>query len=138
MVGLAKARPNNNTSQFSLNIILYLTRLSPDTFTWKKNNDPVVLESTEITAVNHTSTSAVFRADYSIDSITTHDNGTYTCTVDNPIGSDSASITIIVISKLLMYIPRNTFIMQTKAPSYIICCKEARPIRSSSYLTITT
>ena len=65
--------------------------------------------------MNHTSTSAVFRADYSIDSVTTHDNGTYTCTVANPIGSDSASITVIVISKLLIYIPRNTFIMLNKS-----------------------
>ena len=83
--------------------------------------------------MNHTSTNAVFHAEYSIDSVTTHDNGTYICTVANPIGRDSASITVIVISKLLMYIPGNT-----KAPSYIIGCKEARPIRSSNYLTIAT
>ena len=44
--------------------------------------------------------SAVFCADYSIDSITTSDSGTYTCTVTNPIGSDSATITVYVISKL--------------------------------------
>ena len=74
----------------------------PDTFTWKKDNDPTVLQSTSITAVDYTSTSAVFRADYSIDSVTTSDSGTYTCTATNPIGSDSASITVVVISKLLM------------------------------------
>ena len=73
----------------------------PDTFTWKKDNDPTVLQSTSITAVDHTSTSAVFRADYSIDSITTSDSGTYTCTVVNPIGSDSATVTV-VICKLLI------------------------------------
>ena len=73
----------------------------PDTFTWRKDNDPTVLQSTSITVVDYTSTSAVFRADYSIDSVTISDSGTYTCTVTNPIGSDSAIIT--VIGKLLIY-----------------------------------
>ena len=72
----------------------------PDTFIWRKDNDPTVLQSTSITAVNHTNTSAVFRADYSIDSVTTSDSGTYTCTVTNPIGSHSVMITVDVISKL--------------------------------------
>ena len=74
----------------------------PDTFIWQKDNDPTVLQSTSITAVDHTSTSAVFRADYSIDSVTTSNNGTYTCTVTNPIGSDSVMITVVVIGKLLI------------------------------------
>ena len=75
----------------------------PDTFTWRKDNDPTVLQSTSITAVDYTSTSAVFHTDYSIDSVTTSDSGTYTCTVTNPIGSDSATITVDVIySKLLI------------------------------------
>ena len=74
----------------------------PDTFTWRKDNDPTVLQSTSITAVDHTNTSAVFRADYSIDSVTTSDSGTYICTVTNPIGSDSAAITVVVFGKLLM------------------------------------
>ena len=73
----------------------------PDTFTWKKDNDPTVPLSTSITAVDHTSTSAMFRADYSINNVTTSDSGTYTCTVTNPIGSNSATITVIVIGKLL-------------------------------------
>ena len=68
----------------------------PDTFTWRKDNSPV-LQSTSITTVNYTNTSAVFRADYSIDSVTTSDSGTYTCTVTNPIGSDSATIIVTVI-----------------------------------------
>ena len=45
--------------------------------------------------MDYTSTSAVFRADYSIDSVTTSDSGTYTCTVTNPIGSDSTTITVV-------------------------------------------
>ena len=74
----------------------------PNTFTWRKDNDPTVLHSTSITAVDYTSTIAVFRADYSINSVTTNDNGTYTCIVTNPIGSDTATITTVVICKLLM------------------------------------
>ena len=74
----------------------------PDTFTWRKDNDPTVLQSTSITAVAYTNARAVFRADYSIDSVTTSDRGTYTCTITNPIGSDSTTITVVVISKLLI------------------------------------
>ena len=69
----------------------------PDTFIWRKDNDPTVLQSTSITAVDHTSTSAVFRADYSIDSVTTSDSGTYTCTITNPIRSDNVTMTFGVI-----------------------------------------
>ena len=74
----------------------------PDTFTWRKDNNPTVLHSTNITAVDYTS--AVFRADYSIDSVTTSDSGTYTCIVTNPIGSDNTTITVVgvVNSKLII------------------------------------
>ena len=72
----------------------------PDTFTWRKDNGPVLQSTT--TPVTYTSTSAVFRADYSIDSVTTSDSGTYTYTVTNPIGSDSATITVVVTGKLLI------------------------------------
>ena len=71
----------------------------PDTFTWRKDNDPTVIQSTSITAVDYTSTRAVFRADYSIASVTTSGSGMYTCTVTNPIGSNSATFTITVVSK---------------------------------------
>ena len=75
----------------------------PDTFTWRKDNNSTVLQSTNITAVDYNRTSAVFRANYSIDIVTTSDSGTYTCTVTNPIGSDSATITVkVVYSKLLI------------------------------------
>ena len=73
----------------------------PDTFTWQKDGDSTMLNSTSITASSHTSTSAVFRADYTITGATTNDNGTYTCTVTNPIGSDSANITIMTIGTYL-------------------------------------
>ena len=74
----------------------------PDTFTWRKDNDPAVLQSTNIIAVDYTSISAVFRADYSIDSVTTSNSGTYTCTVTNPIGSDSTTTTVLVVNSKLI------------------------------------
>ena len=77
---------------------------APDTFTWKKNNDPTILQSTSITAMDYTNTSAVFRADYTVDNVTTSDAGTYICNVTNPIGSDTATITVVIIGKLLIII----------------------------------
>ena len=73
----------------------------PDTFIWRKDNDPTVLQSTSIATVDYTSTTAVFRANYSIDSVTTNDNGTYTCTVTNPIGSDNTTITVVSKSTVI-------------------------------------
>ena len=74
----------------------------PDTFTWMKDGNQTVLQSTSITTVDYTSTSAVFHADYSIDNVTSSDIGTYTCNVTNPIGSNSTTITVVVIGKLLI------------------------------------
>ena len=85
---------------FSLTLSCTSRGSPPDTFTWRKDNDPTVLQSTSITPVNYTSTSAVFHANYSIDSVTTSDSGVYICTITNPIGSDSTTITVVVISKL--------------------------------------
>ena len=67
----------------------------PDTFTWRKDNDTTVLQSTSITTVDYSSTSAVFSANYSIDNVTTSDSGTYTCNVTNPIGNSITNITVI-------------------------------------------
>ena len=96
--------PSNVTVNVGSSIALFCTSRGspPDTFTWRKDNDPTVLQSTSITAVDYTSTSAVFRADYSIDNVTTSDSGAYTCTVTNPIGSNSVTITVAVIGKLLI------------------------------------
>ena len=72
----------------------------PDTFTWRKDNGPVLQSTT--TPVTYNDNSAVFRADYSIDNVTTSDSGTYTCNVTNPIGNDSATITVKVNGELLL------------------------------------
>ena len=75
--------------------------------------------------MDHTSTSAVFRADYSIDSVTTSDSGTYTCAVTNPIGSDSATITVTIVG---MYV--GTF---TPVHLYIISYVVAKNIKDVPY-----
>ena len=97
--------PSSSTVTVNVDSSLTLSCTSqgspPDTFTWRKDNDPTVLQSTTITAVDYTNARAVFRADYSINSVTTSDSGTYTCNVANPIGSDSTTITVTV-SKLLV------------------------------------
>jgi len=64
----------------------------PDAFTWRKGNGPTK-PSTSVTAVTYNSERAVFRAEY-IDTIVTSSTITYTCTVINPIGSDSETITV--------------------------------------------
>ena len=94
----------------------------PDTFTWRKDNDPTVLQSTNIIAVNYTNTSAVFRADYSIDSVTTSDSGTYTCNITNPIGNSSTTFTVDVISKLIIYSNWPVAIATTYVCTYVAVC----------------
>ena len=71
----------------------------PDTFTWMKDGVPVT-QSTDIITVTYTITMAVFSSSYNISNISVSDNGTYTCTVTNPIGSDNNSFTVN-ICKLL-------------------------------------
>ena len=84
------------------NITLFCTSSGspPDTFTWIKDDDPTVLQSNNITTVTHTNTNAVFRSDYTIN---ISDNGTFTCTVTNPIGSDNYSITVIFCKLLCIF-----------------------------------
>ena len=94
--------PNTMTVNFGDPLMLSCTSQNspPDTFTWRKDN-VVVMESTSIDQVMYDDDSAVFRASYSIASVTTSDSGTYTCTVTNPIGTASAIITVVVIGKLI-------------------------------------
>ena len=73
----------------------------PDTFTWMKDGVPVT-QSTDITTVTYTNTMAVFSSSYTISYVSINDNGTYTCTVTNPIGSDNYNFTINI--RKLLYI----------------------------------
>ena len=95
--------PSSSTVKVNVGSPLTLSCTSrgspPDTFTWRKGNGPVLQSTT--TSVTYNANSAVFHTDYSIDSVTASDYGTYTCTVINPIGSDSVTITVIS-SKLLL------------------------------------
>ena len=75
----------------------------PDTFTWRKDNGSTVLFST-ITTVTYNIRDAVFRADYIINNITASDSGVYTCTVSNPIGSDSETITVSAVGMCIIVI----------------------------------
>ena len=72
----------------------------PDTFTWMKDGVPVT-QSTDITAVDYTSTSAVFSSSYTISNVSISDSGTYTCTVTNPIGTDNHTFTVNICKLVL-------------------------------------
>ena len=86
---------------FGSNITLSCTSSGspPDIFTWMKDGVPVT-QSTSITAVTYDDNSAVFSSDYTISNFSLTDNGTYTCTVTNPIGSDDYTF-IVNIRKFL-------------------------------------
>ena len=75
----------------------------PDTFKWRKDSG-TILQSTNVTTVTHNSTSAVFRGNFVINSVTLDDSGAYTCIVTNPIGSDSRNITVDVSSEFFKII----------------------------------
>ena len=81
----------------------------PDTFTWMKDGVPVT-QSSDLTTVTHNSISAVFNTNYIISNFSISDNGTYTCTVTNPIGSDSATITVNLRKLLLCVVTIYTFL----------------------------
>ena len=83
------------TDEDEYNIMLSCTSSGspPDTFTWMKDGNPIT-QSTDITAVIHTSTNAVYSSNYTIENFNIGDDGMYTCIVTNPIGSDDATITV--------------------------------------------
>ena len=103
--------PSSSTVTVNASNLLTLSCTSrgspPDTFTWRKDNGPVLQSTTN--PVTYNDNSAVFRADYSIASVTTSNSGTYTCNVTNPIGSDAATITVAVIGKLLIHNHNNVY-----------------------------
>ena len=67
----------------------------PDIFILMKDGVEIT-QSTNIIAVNYTNTIAVFSAIYTINNISVSDNGTYTCAVSNPIGSDDKTIDVLI------------------------------------------
>ena len=95
--------PSSSTETVAIGSSLTLSCTSggspPDTFTWRKDNDTTVLQST-FTAVDRNN--AMFCTEYSIDSVTTSHSGMYTCTITNPIGSDNTTITVVVEGTLLI------------------------------------
>ena len=74
----------------------------PDTFTWMRDGVSVT-QSISVTTVTYTNANAEFRTDYIISNISISDNGTYTCTVTNPIGSDSYTFTVDIRELLFGY-----------------------------------
>ena len=60
--------------------------------------DGVELQNNIVTtSVTYTSTVAVFQSTYSISNFSSSDTGTYTCTITNPIGTDSLNISLDTI-----------------------------------------
>ena len=79
----------------------------PDTFTWMK--DGTVLDpQPNIVTLAHDNTAANFQTNYTISNVITSDSGTYTCTVTNPIGSDSENITVVVVTGELILLHLST------------------------------
>ena len=64
-----------------------------------------VTQSISINELTYDDNSAVFSSNYTISNFSLADNGTYTCTVTNPIGSDNYSF-IANIGKFL-YLKKN-------------------------------
>ena len=87
----------------SITLICTSSGSPPDTFTWMKDGAPVT-QSTDITTVTYTNTMAVFSSSYTISNVSISDNGTYTCTMTNPIGSDNYNFTINICKLLYVSI----------------------------------
>ena len=94
--------PSSSTARLVVGSPLTLSCTSqgspPDTFSFLKDGIQLT-PSPSVTAVVHTDSMAVFQIEYSVNNITTSDSGTYTCTVTNPIGSDSENFTVTVVGK---------------------------------------
>ena len=75
----------------------------PDTFTRMKDGI-LVTQYISITEVEHTNARAVFSSNYTINVLSISDNGTYTCTVTNPIGIDDYSFTVNICKYYIFHI----------------------------------
>jgi len=92
-------QPSSSTVDTVIGSNITLTCISsgspPDTFTWMKDG-VIIAQSTSITAMTYTNTSAVFSTNYAMNNVSISDNGVYTCNVTNPIGSDSQIFTVYI------------------------------------------
>ena len=83
-----------------LNLSCISSGSPPDTFIWMKDGVPIT-NSSSITELNYTNTTAVFSTSYTISNLSIDDTGAYICTVFNPIGRDNKTINVLS-GKLLM------------------------------------
>ena len=83
-----------------LNLSCISSGSPPDTFIWMKDGVPITNSST-MTPLNYTNTTAIFSTTYTISNLNISDMGVYTCTVRNPIGSDTREVINISICKCL-------------------------------------
>ena len=74
-----------------LNLSCISSGSPPDTFIWMKDGVPIT-NSSSITALNYTNTTAVFSTTYTINNLGISDMGVYKCTVRNPIGFDTREV----------------------------------------------
>ena len=69
-----------------------------------KDGTPAPL-TPNLTTITHDSTTAEYCSECIINNVTTTDGGTYTCSIANPIGSDSLNILLLLsmISTCILY-----------------------------------
>ena len=92
----------------------------PDTFTWMKDGVPIT-QSANVFTVAYNSNLTVFRSEYTIRRTATSDEGTYMCTVINPIGNDNHSIDVTITGRILLaFIKGHGYHLQYIGASY--CC----------------
>ena len=107
---IISTQPSSSALNADIGCTLTLTCTSsgspPDTFIWMKNGVPIT-NSCNITALNNTNTTAIFSTTYTISNLSINDMGVYSCTVRNPIGSDTREVINISICKCLCFIMLN-------------------------------
>ena len=105
IVDSISSSPSNIRIRIGFPLVLSCTSKGspPDTFTWSKDSNGLFSEElVTIRSITHTSTSAVFEAEYFIRKLTLNDSGVYICNVTNPIGSNSRAITVNVYGKYIL------------------------------------
>ena len=83
-----------------------------DTLTWLKDGVPIT-QSINITKVSHSLDTAKFNASHTISSFNSSHIGIYTCTVVNPLGSDSHNIEVVIESELIAAMNHSNFYNKT-------------------------